>query len=175
MAIELINAQNHVLKEENQTKSINTIDQPASNISLSEAINLPKIRNKISCMVFLLDTGACSNFLPLCDLDTNNETIHSQFATANGTPIKCFVKTDLEIDIGFGKTTVTFHICAIEQLISGFHFMHQNQLTLDAQSGCLRCSGTEMKVNTIPMPVKRARLCLSTNPSTRTCSIFTQI
>ena len=32
--------------------------------------------------------------------------------------------------------------------------MHQNQLTLDAQLGCLRCPDTEMKINTIPMPVK---------------------
>ena len=29
--------------------------------------------------------------------------------------------------------------------------MHQNQLTLDAQSGCLSCPDTEMKVNTIPV------------------------
>ena len=94
-------------------------------------------------MLFLLDTDACSNFLPLRDSDTNKEETHSQFITANGTPIKCYGKTDLKIDIGFGfrfgKTTATFHICEIQQVILGFHFMHQNQLILDAQSGCLRC------------------------------------
>ena len=30
----------------------------------------------------------CSNFLPLRDSDTNKEEAHSQFLTANGTPIK---------------------------------------------------------------------------------------
>ena len=62
--------------------------------------------------------------------------------------------SDLEIDIGFGKTTATFLLCALEQLILRFHFMKQSQLTLDAQSGCLRCSDTKMKVYTIPMSVK---------------------
>ena len=51
--------------QKNQTKSINAIDPPVSNIPLSEAISLPKIRDKISGMLLLLDTGACSNFLPL--------------------------------------------------------------------------------------------------------------
>ena len=104
-------------------------------------------------MRFLLDTGACSNFLPFRDSDTNKEETNFQFLTANGTPMKCFGKTDLEIGIGFGKTTATFHICAIEQPILGFHFMHQNWLTLDFQLGCLRCPDTETKVKTIPMPV----------------------
>ena len=58
-------------------------------------------------MLFLLDTDACSNFLPLRDSDTNKEETHSQFITANGTPIKCYGKTDLKIDIklisGLGK------------------------------------------------------------------------
>ena len=94
------------------------------------------------------------NVLPLRDSDTNKEETNFQFLTANDTPTKCFGKTDLEIDIGFEKTTATFHICAIEQPVLGIHFMHQNRLTLDAQLGCLRCPDTEMKVNTIPMPVK---------------------
>ena len=139
--------------QKNQTKLINTIDPPESNISLSKATSLPKIRDEISGMLFLLDTGACSNFLPLRDSDTNKEETNFQFLTANGTPIKCFGKTDLETDIGFGKTTATFHICAIEQPILGFHFVHQNRLTLDAQLGCLHCPDTEMKVNAISMPV----------------------
>ena len=105
-------------------------------------------------MLFLLDIGACSNFLPLRDSDTNKEKKPSQFLTANGTPIKCFGKTDLEIDIVLGKTTATFHICAIAQPILGYYFMHQNQLTLDVQSGCLHSPDTEMKLNTIPMPVE---------------------
>ena len=121
---------------------------------MSKATSLPKIRDKISDKLFLLDTGACSHFLPLCDSDTNKEETYSQFLTANGTTIKCFGKTDLEIDIGFGKTAATFHIFAIEQPILGFHYMHQNQLTLDAQLGCLCCPNTEMKVNTIPRSVK---------------------
>ena len=107
---------------------------------MSEAITLPKIRDRISGMLFLLDTGAFSNFLFLRDSDTN--------------------KKELEIDIGFGKTTATFYICAIEQTILGFHFLYQNQLTLDAQSGCFRCPDTEMKVNTIPMPVKECEASL---------------
>ena len=105
-------------------------------------------------MLFVFDTGACSNFLPLCDFDTNIEETNFQFLTANGTLIKCFGKTDLDIDIRFGKMTATFHICAIEQPILGFHFMHQNRLTLNAQLGRLCCPDTEMKVNTILMPVK---------------------
>ena len=140
--------------QKNQTKSINRIDPFESSIPLSEATSLPKIRDKISGMLFLLDTGACFNFLPLRDSDTNKEETNFQFLTANGTSIKCFGKTDLEIDVGFGKMKATFHICAIEQPILGFHFMHQNWLTLDAQLNCLRCPDTEMKVNTIPMPVK---------------------
>ena len=36
--------------------------------------------------------------------------------------------------------------------------MHQNRLTLDTQLGCLRCPDTEMKVNTIPMPVKECEV-----------------
>ena len=92
--------------DQNQAKSINTIDPPVSNIPLSEAISLPKIPDKISGVMFLLDTGDYSNFLR--DSDANKEETHSQFFTANGTPIKCFEKTDLETDIGFGKTTATF-------------------------------------------------------------------
>ena len=92
----------------------------------------------------------------------NKEETHSQFLTANGTSIKCFGITDLEIDIGFGKATATFHICAIEQPILGFHFMHQNQLTLDAKSSSLRCLDTEMKVNNIPMPVNTRITAFST-------------
>ena len=90
---------------ENQTKSINTIDPSVSGILLSEAISRPKIRDKISRMLFVLNTGACANFLPLRDSDTNKEDSHSQFLTANGTPIKRCEKADLEIGIGLGKTT----------------------------------------------------------------------
>ena len=114
---------------------------------MSEATRLPKIRDKISGILFLLDIGACSNFLPSRHSDTNKEETNSQFLTANGIPIKCF-----------GKTTAMFHICAIEQPILGFYFMHQNRLTLDTQLGCLRSSDTEMKVNTIPMPVKACEI-----------------
>ena len=127
--------------QKNRSKSINTIDPPVTNIPLSEATSLPKICDKISGMLFLLDTGACSNFQPSRDSDTNKEETHSQFLTANGTPIKCFGKTDLETDIGFGKTRATFRICAIEQPVLGFHFM---RLALDTQLGCLRCPDTEI-------------------------------
>ena len=104
-------------------------------------------------MQFLLDIGACSNYLPLRDSDTNKKDQLS-ISHCKWYSDKMFWKTDLEIDIGSGKTTATFHICAIEQPILGFHFMHQNWLTLDAQLGCLPCPDTKMKVNTIPMPVK---------------------
>ena len=110
--------------------------------------------NKISDVIFLFDTGAFSIFLPLCDYDANKKKTHSQFATANGTPIKCQGKTDLEINIEFRKTTATFHIGAIKQLILGFHFIKQNGLTLEAQSDCSRCSDAEMKAYAIPMSVK---------------------
>ena len=101
--------------EENQTKTINTNNPPASNILLSEAISLLKIRDKISGMLFLLDTDACSNFLPLRDSDTKKEETYSQFPVANDTPINVMENLEnLEVDIGFGITIATFHICAIE-------------------------------------------------------------
>ena len=87
--------------DENQAKSI--IDSPVSSIPLSEAISLPKNCDKISGMLFLLNTDACSNFLPLHGSDTNKGETHSQFVTANGTPIKCYRKTNLEINIEFEK------------------------------------------------------------------------
>ena len=52
--------------------------------------------------------------------------------------------------------TEIIHIYTIEPSLR-FHYIKHNQLTLDAQSGCSRCSDTEMKVNTIPTAVKACK------------------
>ena len=63
------------------------------------------------------------------------------------------VKTDLEIDIGFGKMIGTFHtpVRAPEQPILGIHFMRKNQLAFGALLSGLHCSYTQMRVYVAPM------------------------
>ena len=60
-------------------RSINTIDLTDSDIPLSKAIRLTKIRHKNSGMLFLLDSGAFFKFLPLRDsltLTKKKSTFH---------------------------------------------------------------------------------------------------
>ena len=90
-------------------------------VSLVSELHLSKVYDKLSKKLFLIDTGACANFLPVSNENSSDE-IQSQFVNASGNPVKCFGSTGLEIDIGFGKMTDVFHLCAIEQPILGFDF-----------------------------------------------------
>ena len=96
--------------------------------------------------LFLIDTGACANFLPVSNENSSDE-IQSQFVNAFGNPVKCFGSTCLEIDIGFGKMTDVFHLCAIEQPILGFDFLKNNNIIFDAATCSLSCADFPNQIN----------------------------
>ena len=89
--------------------------------SLVSELHLSKVYDKLSKKLFLIDTGACANCLPVSKENTNDE-IQSLVVNASGNPVKCFANTCLEIDFEFGKMTDVFHLRAIEQRILGFEF-----------------------------------------------------
>ena len=85
-----------------------------------------------------MDNGVCANFLPVFDCTNSNE-IQCLFVDASGNSIKFFGTTKLDINIGFGKMTDVFHICAIELPILGFDFLKSYSITLNASSCTLKC------------------------------------
>ena len=109
-------------------------------------LHLPKVYDKLFKKLFLIDTGACANFLPVSNENSSDE-IQSQFVNASGNPVKCFGSTCLEIDIGFGKITDVFHLCAIEQPILGFDFLKNNNIILDAATCSLSCADFPNQIN----------------------------
>ena len=68
--------------------------------------------------MYLIDSGAFGKFLPASDDQT--EEVESHFYDAPGNPIKCFGNVTLDVDIGFGKMSDVFCICAIEPPNFGF-------------------------------------------------------
>ena len=132
-----------------------SIINSGNTVSLAPEIKLPKVYDKLSKRLFLVDSGACANFSPVSDCTHSNE-IQSQFVDASANPIKCFGTTKLDIDIGFGKMTDVFHICAIEQPILGFDFLKSNSITLNASACTLKCgndvnqiSASQTSINSI--------------------------
>ena len=67
---------------------------------------LPKVYDKLSKQIFLIDSGACGNFLPASDDQT--EEVESHFYDASGNTIKCFGDLTLDVDIGLGKMSTCF-------------------------------------------------------------------
>ena len=109
---------------------------------------LPKIYDKLSKQMFLINSGACGNFLPA--LDDQTEKIESHFYDASGNPMKCFGNVTLDVDIGFGKMSdIMFCICAIEQPILGFEFLQNHKITLDASTCSLKCEDSKKQVNAL--------------------------
>ena len=112
---------------------------------------LPKVYDKLSKQWFLIDSGACGNFL-LASGDQTGE-VESHFYDASGNPIKCFGNMTLDVDIGFGKMSDVFCICAIEQLILDFEFLQNHKITLDASTCSLKCEDSKKQVNTLQGPI----------------------
>ena len=108
---------------------------------------LSKVYDKLSKQMFLIDSGACGNFLPVSD--DQAEEVESHFYDASGNPIKCFGNVTLDVDIGFGKMSDVFCICAIEQPILGFEFLRNHKITLDASTCFLKCEDSKKQVNTL--------------------------
>ena len=54
-----------------------------------------------------------------------------------------------KIDIGFGRMTAVFHICAIEQPILGYDFLKSNRITLDASTNTLKFDNSVNKISTL--------------------------
>ena len=75
-------------------------------------------------MMLWLDIGACFNCMPLRVTDIKEEA-QSKFVTENGTPIKCHGKLISKVILSLEKIFHTFHKCAIEQLVLGFHFIRK--------------------------------------------------
>ena len=71
-----------------KVQSVSTINS-RNTVSLAPEIKLPKVYDKLSKRLFLVDSGACANFLPVSDCTHSNE-IQSQFVDTSGNPIKCF-------------------------------------------------------------------------------------
>ena len=117
-------------------------------VSLISELRLPKVYDKLSKKLFLIDTDACANFLPVSN-ENSSDKIQSQFVNASGNPVKCFGSTCLEIDIGFGKMTDVFRLCAIEQPILGFDFLKNNSIILDAAACSLSCADFPNQINVI--------------------------
>ena len=117
-------------------------------VSLNPEISLPKVYDKLSKKLFLIDSGACASFLPATNSNNTGET-PSLFVDASGKPVKCFGSTPFEIDIGFGRMTAVFHICAIEQPILGYDFLKSNRITLDASTNTLKCDNSVNKISTL--------------------------
>ena len=102
---------------------------------------LSKVYDKLPKQMFLIDSGACGNFLPVSD--DQAEEVESYFYDASGNPIKCFGNVTLDVDIGFGKMSDVFCICAIEQPILGFEFLRNHKITLDASTCSLKCEDSK--------------------------------
>ena len=120
-------------------------------VPLTQSMILPKVYDKLSKQMFLIDSGACGNFLPASD--DQAEEIESHFYDASGNPIKCFGNVTLDVDIGFGKMSDVFCICAIEQPILGFEFLRNHKITLDASTCSLKCEDSKKQVNTLQGPI----------------------
>ena len=120
-------------------------------VPLTQSMILPKVYDKLSKQMFLIDSGACGNFLPASD--DQAEEVESHFYDASGNPIKCFGNVTLDVDIGFGKMSDMFCICAIEQPILGFEFLRNHKITLDASTCFLKCENSEKQVNTLQGPI----------------------
>ena len=127
------------------TRSVSVIDSNKS-VSLASELHLPKVYDKLSEKLFLIDTGASANFLPVSSENSSDE-IQSQFVNASGNLAKCFGSTRLEIDIGFGKMTDVFHLCAIEQPILEFDFFKSNNIILDAATCSLSLADFPYQIN----------------------------
>ena len=112
---------------------------------------LPKVYDKLLKQIFLIDCGACGNFLPASDDQT--EKAESHFYDASGNTIKCFGDLTLDVDIGFGKMSHVFYICAIEQPILGFEFLQNHKITLDASTCSLKREDSKKQVNTLQGPI----------------------
>ena len=120
-------------------------------VPLTQSMILPKVYDKLSKQMFLIDSGACGNFLPVSD--DQAEEVESHFYDASGNPIKCFGNVTLDVDIGFGKISDVFCICAIEQPILGFEFLQNHKITLDASTCFLKCENSKKQVNTLQGPI----------------------
>ena len=73
----------------------------------------------------------------------------SLFVDAPGKPVKCFGSTPFEIDIGFGRMTAVFHICATKDPILGYDFSKSNRITLDASTNTLNSDNSVNKISTL--------------------------
>ena len=109
-------------------------------------LHLPKVYDKLSKKLFLIETGACANFFPVSNENSSDE-IKLQFVNASGNLVKYFGSTCLETVIGFGKMTDVFHLCAIEQPILGFDFLKNNNIILDAATCSLSCANFPNQIN----------------------------
>ena len=114
--------------------------------SLVSELHLPKVYDKLSKKLFLIDIGTCANFLPVSNKNSNDE-IQSLVVNASGNLVECFANTCLEINIGFGRMTDAFHLCAIEQRILGFDFLKNNSIILDAATCSLSCADFPNQIN----------------------------
>ena len=87
----------------------------------------------------------CS-FIPVFN-ESSSDEIQLQFVNASENPVKCFGNTCLEIDIGFGKITDVFYLCAIEQPILGIDILKSNNIVLDAATCSLSCVDYPNQIN----------------------------
>ena len=85
----------------------------------------------------------CS-FIPVSNENCSDE-IQLQFVNASENPVKCFGNTCLEI--GFGKITDVFYLCAIEQTILGIDILKSNNIVLDAATCSLSCVDYPNQIN----------------------------
>ena len=128
----------------------NSVTTITKTVPLTESMILPKVYDKLSKQMFLIDSSACGNFLLASDDQTE---VESHFYDASGNPIKCFGNVTLDVDIGLGKMSDVFCICAIKQPILGFEFLRNHKITLDASTCSLKCEDFKKQVNTLQGPI----------------------
>ena len=126
-----------------QNYSITTI---TNTVLLMQSTILPRVYDKLSKQMFLIDGGNC-NFLPASNDQT--EEVESHFYDTSGNPIKCFGNMTLNVDIGLRNMSDVFCICVIEKPSLGFEFLQNHKITFDASTSSQKWEDSKKQVNTL--------------------------
>lgn len=98
----------------------------------------PRLRDKLSNKIYLIDSGATKSTIPpeLADLPNITHTLGLQ--AANGSPIPTYRKKELTLDFGLGRVySWDFLIADVTQPIIGMDFMGFYHWNIDAGSNVI--------------------------------------
>lgn len=130
------------------------LNDATSEIMASEVVNAKSKRlfifDREDNRKFLIDTGADISIIPKVYYGSISNADFYQLFAANGTPIKTFGKTYINVNLGFRRNfTWQFVIADVKQAIIGADFLEHFDLLVDLKRKRLIDSITKLNVNCI--------------------------